>query len=128
MTARATIPISHDVGRLSRPLASLPPYVFAELERLKTDARRRGLEFVDLGIGSPDRPTPPAIVEAIQRAAGDPSTHGYPPFRGVRAYLESVGRFMQRRFGVEIDPTREVLALAGAKEGIAQLILATCGT
>lgn len=127
MTARATIPISNDVGRLSRPLAALPPYVFAELERLKTDARRRGLEFVDLGIGSPDRPTPPAIVEAIQRAAADPSTHGYPPFRGVRAYLDSVSRFMQRRFGVEIDPTREVLALAGAKEGIAQLIAATCG-
>ena len=127
MTVRA-IPLSHDIDRLSQPLASLPPYVFAELDRLKADARRRGIEFTDLGIGSPDRPTPQPIVEAMQRAATDPSTHGYPPFRGVRGYLESVSRFMHRRFGVDVNPATETLALAGAKEGIAQIITATAGT
>jgi LL-diaminopimelate aminotransferase len=128
VTVRATIPFSRDVARLSEPLASLPPYVFAELDRLKTDARRRGVELTDLGIGSPDRPTPPGVIDALQRAAGDPATHGYPPFRGVRAYVEAVGRFMHRRFGVDVDPGREVLALAGAKEGIAQIIAATAGS
>ena len=128
MTARAKISPLPDVGRLSRPLASLPPYVFSELDRIKTEARLRGLTFTDLGIGSPDRPTPTPIVDALVRAASDPSTHGYPPFRGVPTFLESVSRFMRRRFGVEIDPDTEALALAGAKEGIAQIITATAGS
>ena len=128
MTARAKISQLSDVGRLSRPLASLPPYVFSELDRLKADARRRGLRFTDLGIGSPDRPTPASIVDALTAAASDPSTHGYPPFRGVPSYLAAVSRFMQRRFGVHIDGDTEALALAGAKEGIAQIIAATSGS
>jgi LL-diaminopimelate aminotransferase len=119
---------SPDIARLSHSLGSLPPYVFAELDRLKSDARRRGVQFVDLGIGSPDRPTPPAIVEVLQRAASDPATHGYPPFRGVDVYRDSVSRFMLRRFGVQADAETEVLALAGAKEGIAQIIMATAGS
>jgi LL-diaminopimelate aminotransferase len=117
-----------EIARLSKALDSLPPYVFAELDRLKADARQRGVTFDDLGIGNPDRPTPPSIIEALQRAAGDPATHGYPPFRGVPMYLESVARFMKHRFGVQTDATTEVLALAGAKEGIAQLITATTGS
>jgi LL-diaminopimelate aminotransferase len=116
------------VARLSQPLSSLPPYVFAELDRLKADARRRGIALTDLGIGNPDRPAPAAVIDAMQRAASDPSTHGYPPFRGVRAYLDSIGDFMKRRFRVDLDPSREILALAGAKEGIAQIIAATAGT
>src|SRR5512138_460813 len=117
-----------DIARLSKSLSSLPPYVFAELDRLKAEARRRGLQYTDLGIGSPDRPTPAPIVEAIQRATADPSTHGYPPFRGVPAFLESAGRFMRRRFSVDVDTTTELLALAGAKEGIAGIIAATAST
>ena len=128
MTARAKISLLPDVGRLSRPLSSLPPYVFSELDRLKAEARQRGLTFTDLGIGNPDRPTPAPIVDALRAAAADPSTHGYPPFRGLPRYLESVSRFMHRRFGVHVDAGTEVLALAGAKEGIAQLIAATAGS
>ena len=78
-----------DIARLSKALDSLPPYVFAELDRLKADARRRGVPFDDLGIGNPDRPIPSSIIDALQRAAADPATHGYPPFRGVPTYLES---------------------------------------
>src|SRR6185503_4723803 len=117
-----------DIARLSKALDSLPPYVFAELDRLKADARQRRVTFDDLGIGSPNRPTPSSIIEAMQRAAVDPATHGYPPFRGVPMYLESVARFMKHRFGVQTDAATEVLALAGAKEGIAQLITATAGS
>ena len=118
---------SYDVARLSEALASLPPYVFAELDQLKADAQRRGLEFTDLGIGSPDRPTPVPVIDALHRAASDPSTHGYPPFRGVPSFLESASRFMRHRFDVEVDASTEILALAGAKEGIAHLITATVG-
>jgi len=114
-----------DIARVSKALDSLPPYVFAELDRLKADARRRGVPFDDLGIGNPDRPIPSSIIDALQRAAADPATHGYPPFRGVPTYLDSVARFMKRRFDVHIDAASEVHALAGAKEGIAQLITAT---
>ena len=117
-----------EIARLSKALDSLPPYVFAELDRLKADARQRRVTFDDLGIGSPDRPTPSSIIEAMQRAAADPATHGYPPFRGVPMYLESVARFMKRRFDVRVDAASEVHALAGAKEGIAQLITATAGS
>lgn len=105
-------------------LAGLPPYVFAALEGLKHAARARGHAYLDLGIGSPDRPMPEGVVEALREAAGDPSTHGYPPFRGVPRYLEAIARFMEARFGVATDPGREALALAGSKEGIAQLIAA----
>src|SRR5688572_5788974 len=114
--------------RVSRSLATLPPYVFAELERLKAAARKRAVPFVDLGIGSPDRPTPQPVMDALQKAAVDPSTHGYPAFRGSARYLESISRFMRTRFGVDVDPGREAIALAGAKEGIAQLIAATSGS
>jgi LL-diaminopimelate aminotransferase len=109
-------------SHLTPALAGLPAYVFAALDQLKQEARSRGRAFTDLGIGSPDRPMPAGVVEALRAAAGDPSTHGYPPFRGVPRYRESVARFMDARFGVAVDPEREVLALAGSKEGIAQLI------
>ena len=108
-------------------LAGLPPYVFAELDRLKADARARERSYVDLGIGSPDQPTPPSIVGALQAAAAEPALHGYPPFRGARAYLDAVAGFMADRFGVSVDPDQEVVALSGAKEGIAQVIAAYCG-
>ena len=113
------------VHRQCAPLAGLPPYVFAALDALKHTARAGGRTFVDLGIGSPDRPMDPSIVEVLRAAVGDPSTHGYPPFRGVPRYLASIERYMDARFGVAIDPGSEMLALAGSKEGIPQVIAAT---
>ena len=108
-------------------LRRLPPYVFAELDRLKAAARARGATLVDLGIGSPDLPIAPPIIEALADAARDPSAHGYPPFRGVPAFLQAIERFMQSRFGVSIDSNAEAIALSGAKEGLAQLVMALCG-
>ncbi len=107
-------------------LRRLPPYVFAELDRLKADARLTRTELLDLGIGSPDMAMAPGIVEALSAAAHQGTAHGYPPFRGVPAFFESIGRFMQSRFGVEVDTEREVVALSGAKEGLAQLVMAMC--
>src|SRR3954469_13072534 len=67
----------------SASLTELPTYVFAWLETLKAKARPGGAELIDLGMGNPDQPTPPPIIEAIAMAFADPSTHGYPPFRGT---------------------------------------------
>ena len=108
----------------TRRLTALPPYVFAWLDDLKAAARARGAQLIDLGIGNPDQPTPPAIVEQIARAYADPRTHGYPPFRGTPAYLAAVATHMKRRFGVTIDAEREALCVSGGKEGIAHLVMA----
>jgi LL-diaminopimelate aminotransferase len=121
------LPVPTPLDRQCAALAGLPPYVFAQLDRLKQDARARGTPLVDLGIGSPDKPMDPSIVAELQRAAGDPSTHGYPTFRGLPRYQESIARFMDARFGVAVDARRETLALAGSKEGIAQLLAACAG-
>ena len=108
----------------SRRLTDLPTYVFAWLDELKAEARARGADLIDLGMGNPDQPTPPQIIEAIAKAYADPRTHGYPPFRGTPVFREAVARFMKQRFGVDIDPEHEVLALSGAKEGIAHATIA----
>jgi LL-diaminopimelate aminotransferase len=104
-------------------LTSLPTYVFAWLDQLKAAAVARGTKLIDLGIGNPDRPTPKIITDAIAVAYADPKTHGYPPFRGTPRFLRATADFMRSRFGVVLDPEREVLCLSGAKEGIAQLTI-----
>ena len=121
----ATQPPSSIAGLVpTHRLAELPKYVFAWLEDLKSAAKARGADLIDLGIGSPDQPTPQPIVDAIVAAYADPHTHGYPPFRGTREFTEAVAAFMKRRFGVEIDPEYEVVCLSGAKEGVAHATIA----
>jgi LL-diaminopimelate aminotransferase len=93
-------------------LATLPPYVFSELERRKQVARAAGLVFQDLGIGSPDQPTPAPVVAALQEAALHSPLNGYPPFRGSDRLLHAATRFMASRFGVEFTPDREAVVLA----------------
>jgi LL-diaminopimelate aminotransferase len=122
-TPTATPPSPAD--RRSPALAALPPYVFAELDRRKAAALARGGPLIDLGIGSPDRPIPDLVVAELQRAAADRANHGYPPFRGLPRFLESIERFMRARFGVSVDASRDALAVAGSKEGIAELLFAT---
>ena len=111
----------------NQALQNLPPYVFAELDRLKAAARARGVELTDLGIGSPDLAVDSGIADALAAAAHDSSAYGYPPFRGVPRYFDAIEGFMQSRFGVAIDAPREAIALSGAKEGLAQLVMALCG-
>jgi LL-diaminopimelate aminotransferase len=113
--------------RLLPSLASLPPYVFSELERRRADARAAGHQFLDLGIGSPDQPTPPAIVDALREAALSSPLNPYPPFRGAPRLLQAATAYMADRFGAAFDPTREMVALAGSKEGIAELLAALVG-
>ena len=108
----------------SHRLSDLPTYVFAWLDELKAAARARGATLIDLGMGNPDQPTPQPVVEAIADAYRNSANHGYPPFRGTPRFREAVARYMQTRFGVDVDPETEVLCLSGAKEGIAHLTMA----
>jgi LL-diaminopimelate aminotransferase len=110
--------------RRSSRLDLIPPYMFAELERKVRTKRAAGVDVISLGIGDPDTPTYPPIVEAMQRAVTDPSTHTYPSNRGRQEFREAVAAFYARRFGVELDPETEVMAAIGAKECIFNLNLA----
>ena len=110
-----------------RPAArvqSLPPYLFAELERKVSERRKAGVDVISLGIGDPDLPSPDILVEEARRRIGDPATHQYPSNRGLEAFRQAVADFYLRRFGVELDPDREVLPLLGGKEGVAHICFA----
>jgi len=110
-----------------RPAArveALPPYLFAELERKVSERRKAGVDVISLGIGDPDLPSPDILVEEARRRIGDPATHQYPSNRGLEAFRQAVADFYLRRFGVELDPDREVLPLLGGKEGVAHVCFA----
>jgi LL-diaminopimelate aminotransferase len=108
----------------SRRLEAIPPYMFAELERRVADKRAAGIDVISLGIGDPDRPTFPHVVEAMREAVADPANHGYPTNRGREEFRSAVSRFYARRFGVELDPDGEVMPAIGAKECIYHLCFA----
>ena len=105
-------------------LRVLPPYLFAELDRRKQEKISEGVDVIDLGVGDPDLPTPQPVVEALREAAGNPENHRYPSYTGMKAYRQAVADWYRRRFGVSLDPDREVIALIGSKEGIAHFPLA----
>jgi len=102
-------------------MGSLPPYLFARIDELKGEQVRRGVDVIDLGIGDPDLPTPPHIVEALCRAARDPANHHYPSYAGMSGFREAVATWYRRRFSVNLDPESEVTALMGSKDGIAHM-------
>jgi LL-diaminopimelate aminotransferase len=110
--------------RIAQRVQSLPPYLFAELERKIAERRAAGIEVISLGIGDPDIPTPANVVEEMQRQVAQPATHRYPSNRGLAAFREAVARFYERRFGVTLDPDTEVLPLLGGKEGVAHVCFA----
>jgi LL-diaminopimelate aminotransferase len=108
----------------SQRLEALPPYLFAELERKVSERRAAGVDVISLGIGDPDLPSPDLLVEEARRWIGDPATHQYPSNRGLEAFRQAVAEFYRRRFGVELDPDREILPLLGGKEGVAHIAFA----
>jgi LL-diaminopimelate aminotransferase len=100
---------------------TLPPYLFARIERLIKEKRAAGMDVISLGIGDPDRPTPDHIVAAMEKAVHKPEYHRYPSSEGRREFRLAASAWMRERFGVEPDPDTEVVALIGSKEGIAHL-------
>ncbi|PYM80944.1 MAG: alanine transaminase [Candidatus Rokuibacteriota bacterium] len=105
----------------------LPPYVFAVVNDLKTKARARGEDIIDLGMGNPDRGTPKHIVAKLIEAAQNPRNHRYSASRGISRLRVAITRWYRSRYGVELDPDSEAIATIGAKEGLAHLALAVLG-
>ncbi len=99
----------------------LPPYVFEEVNRLKAEARGRGEDIIDFGMGNPDMPTPRHIVEKLVETARDPRSNRYSASRGIKGLRRAMAAYYQRRFGVTLDPDGEVIATLGSKEGFANL-------
>jgi LL-diaminopimelate aminotransferase len=110
--------------RVARRIESLPPYLFAELDRRLAAKRAEGIDVISLGVGDPDLPTPDHIVDAMRDAIADPATHRYPSYYGSPDFRGAVAAWYSRRFGVELDPEMEVMALIGSKEGIAHIAFA----
>ena len=110
--------------RLSRRVESLPPYLFAEIERKVAAKRAAGVDIISLGIGDPDSPTPAHIVEAMIAAVRDPRSHQYPTNRGTAEFRAAVASYYAARFGVALDEQTEIVPLLGAKEGIAHICFA----
>ena len=103
----------------------LPPYVFNQVNELKMDARRRGEDIVDFGMGNPDQPTPPHIVEKLCEASKRDDTHRYSVSKGVPRLRRAICSWYRARYGVEIDFEKEAIVTIGSKEGLAHLAMAT---
>lgn len=99
----------------------LPPYVFAEVNRLKAAARARGADIIDLGMGNPDMDTPPHIVEKLVETVRKPRTHRYSASKGILGLRKAQAAYYLRRFGVRLDPERQIVAALGSKEGFANM-------
>ncbi len=110
--------------RTAQRIAELPPYLFAEIDRKREAKQAQGIDVISLGIGDPDTPTPDRIVDAMAEAIRNPSNHQYPSYYGAKRYRDACSEWMDRRFGVKVDPDDETLALIGSKEGIAHIFLA----
>ena len=105
-----TDPLRHDFNKLNR----LPPYILSEVTDLMRAARRAGEDIVDLGMGNPDLPTPPHVVEKICEAARDPRNHRYSSSPGIPNLRAAITEWYQRRHAVELDPESEAIAVIGA--------------
>jgi LL-diaminopimelate aminotransferase len=105
----------------AKRMGNLPPYLFARIDEMKAAKINSGVDVIDLGVGDPDLPTPPHIVEALCTAARDPKNHHYPSYAGMERYREAVAGWYQKRFSVALNPEKEVLALMGSKDGIAHI-------
>ncbi len=102
-------------------MGQLPPYLFARIDEMKAEKIRSGVDVIDLGVGDPDLPTPHHIVESLCEAAQHVENHHYPSYAGMPQYRSAVADWYKTRFGVSLDPGKEVLALMGSKDGITHI-------
>ncbi len=109
--------IEQEFHRIKR----LPPYVFAEVNAMKAAARANGDDIIDFGMGNPDTPTPPHIVEKLVEAVQNPRTHRYSNSKGIPGLRRALANYYARRFNVSLDPESEVVVTIGSKEGLANL-------
>jgi LL-diaminopimelate aminotransferase len=104
-------------------IEKLPPYLFAQISKKVAAKKAQGIDVVSFGIGDPDLPTPAHIIDALCEAARVPANHRYPETEGLPGFREAVARWYEGRFGVRLDPAKEVLSLIGSKEGIGHVAL-----
>jgi alanine-synthesizing transaminase len=116
-------PIRHDFNKLNR----LPPYLFAQVISLMASARKAGEDIIDLGMGNPDLPTPPHVVEKICEAAHNPRNHRYSASKGLPNLRAAITEWYKRRHDVDLDPESEAIAVIGAKEGLSHFVLMAIG-
>jgi alanine-synthesizing transaminase len=99
----------------------LPPYVFEEVNRLKAKARNAGADIIDLGMGNPDLPAPKHVIDKLVETAGKPRTDRYSASKGIAGLRRAQAGYYARRFGVKLDPERQIVATLGSKEGFANI-------
>ena len=119
------MPSKKEFERADR-LKVLPPYLFAAIDRKKRELREKGIDLIDLGIGDPDIPTAPHIIEALKKGADKPENHRYPAYEGMLSFRTAAAGWFKNRFGVDLDPKTEIVSLIGSKEGIGHMVLAYC--
>ena len=117
----------HPEGFEFQRMARLPPYIFGIVNQLKMEARRRGEDVIDLGMGNPDLPTPKHIVNKMVEVVKNPRNHRYSASKGIFKLRKAITDWYERRYDVELDPETESVATIGAKEGLGHLALATLG-
>ncbi len=105
----------------------LPPYVFEEVNKVKAKLRAQGVDVIDFGMGNPDMPTAPHIVDKLVETVKKPKTHGYSASKGVQGLRKAMAGYYDRRYGVKLNPDTEVVATLGSKEGFANLAMAITG-
>ncbi len=110
--------------KVSERLEKIPPYLFAEIDRKIAEAKARGVDIISLGIGDPDTPTLPPVVEEMHKAIDNPANHDYPPYNGTEKFRKAACEWMKKRFGVELNPDTQMLANIGSKEAIAHVFFA----
>ncbi len=105
-------------------IKQLPPYLFQEIDRLKNEVAAKGMDIINLGIGDPDTPTPPFIVEEMVKAVFLPAHHQYPDTSGMLSFRSAAAKWCKKRFGLTLDPATEIVSLIGSKEAIGHFPLA----
>ncbi len=110
--------------KIAQRIETIPPYLFAEIDKKKEEAIKRGVDIINMGIGDPDQPTPNNIIKKLRESVQDPKTHDYPPYAGTAEFRQAVALWYKNRFRIDLDPDKEVMALIGSKEGIAHIFLA----
>src|SRR3974390_199615 len=99
----------------------LPPYVFEQVNRAKAAARNAGADIIDMGMGNPDLPAPPHVIEKLKETLGKPRTDRYSASRGIPGLRKAQAAYYARRFGVKLNPETQVIATLGSKEGFANV-------
>jgi LL-diaminopimelate aminotransferase len=114
----------NDLFKKAERLQALPPYLFAKIDQIKQDEIALGRKLISLGIGDPDLPTPPFIIDRLLSAAKNPKNHQYPSYWGMVEFRKAAAKWFDHRFGVSLNPNKEILTLIGSKEGLAHMPLA----